>query len=56
MNKALALFTLALTSQASHLDAAPFKWDSVKFKTKTDCQLDTYPQVRNPHSYSNSSL
>ena len=44
MRKALALFTAV--AQASHLDASPFKWDSVKFKTKTDCQLDTYPQVR----------
>ena len=53
MNKALALLTLALTGQASHLDASPFNFDRVAFKTKTDCQLDTYPQVRNIHSYSN---
>ena len=44
---AIALFASFLVdaSQASHLDAFDFKWDSVKFKTKTDCQLDTYPNV-----------
>lgn len=38
---------LAGLTQASHLDEEieTFSFDTVKFKTKTDCQLDTYPNV-----------
>ena len=37
-------------AQASHLDNVngvfdSYKWDHVKFKTQTNCQLDTYPEV-----------
>ena len=50
--KAVAAFVslLGLGAHASHLDDnagvfSSFKYDHVKFKTQTNCQLDTYPEV-----------
>ena len=45
-----ALATLAALGSASHLDdnnniLSDFSFDTVKFKTKTDCQLDKYTSV-----------
>jgi hypothetical protein len=45
-----ALATLATLGTASHLDdnnhiLSEFSFDTVKFKTKTDCQLDKYTSV-----------
>ena len=50
--KAVAAFVsvLGLGAKASHLDDnegvfTNFSFDHVKFKTQTNCQLDTYPEV-----------
>ena len=50
--KAVAAFVslVSLGAHASHLDDnagvfTNFKYDHVKFKTQTNCQLDTYPEV-----------
>ena len=50
--KLVASALLASTCVASHLDdtdsvLSGFEFDLIKFKTKTDCQLDTYPGVSN---------
>jgi len=44
----IAACVLASFAQGSHLDEdiEKFEFDVVKFKTKTDCQLDTYPNIR----------
>ena len=51
--KAVAAFVsfTGLSVNASHLDNTNgvfdnFNYDHVKFKTQTNCQLDTYPEVR----------
>ena len=43
----IAACVLASFVQASHLDEEieKFDFDLVKFKIKSDCQLDTYPNV-----------
>ena len=55
MSLTRAISFLAFISQASagYLDdtdgsLSGIKFDLVKFKTKTDCQLDTYPNVSLP--------
>ena len=45
-----ALVGAASFAQASHLDNTEgifdgFKFDEVKFKTRTNCSLDKYPEV-----------
>ena len=52
-----ALFALASVfggAEASHLDNATgvfdtFSFDEVRFKTKTNCSLDKYPEVSGLH-------
>ena len=51
-----ALVGAASVAHASHLDNIggifdTFKFDTVKFKTRTNCSLDKYPEV----SFSNNS-
>jgi hypothetical protein len=51
LTKSIALLSLLATgSVASHLDdidgqLSNFSFDTVKFKTKTDCSLDKYTTV-----------
>ena len=58
--RAVAAFVslVGLGAHASHLDDnagvfTNFKYDHIKFKTQTNCQLDTYPEVR-PFSLTNN--
>ena len=49
---AIVAFSGVSSVKASHLDNEngvfnTFKYDSIKFKTQTNCQLDTYPEVSN---------
>ena len=49
--KSCAIATFVSLACASHLDNVngvfdTFTYDSVRFKTQTNCQLDTYPEVR----------
>ena len=52
MFRLTAILASALTYvQASHLDNTSgifdtFSFDMVKFKTKTNCALDKYPEIR----------
>ena len=51
--KPLFVSLFAAFAAASHLDDTNgvftnYSFDQIKFKTKTDCQLDTYPEVSNP--------
>ncbi len=53
MKSIIAIVALSSTSSvfASHLDNnegvfTNFTYDEIRFKTQTNCQLDTYPEVR----------
>ena len=55
MMKTLFVSLLAGFGAATHLDNVDdvfntYSFDMVKFKTKTDCQLDTYPEVSHDHA------
>lgn len=59
MNLFVSMMAIATVS-ASHLDDVngvftSFDFDSVKFKTKTDCSLDNYPGVSITQKYSTNS-
>ena len=54
MKAVATLVSFLAGAQASHLDNVngvfdSYKWDYVKFKTQTNCQLDTYPEVSFTH-------